>query len=358
MEDRKNILIFAGCRDGKLISKISPILDSSLVKEVYLVRNKILDYSHPKLKQYPPLKLFSKILVLREFNRIVNGIYILFTKEIDILIGIHYIMHGIYTHFLARLFKKKYIFLYIESPRKYKRQKKMFKRLSKASAIGVRGSSSRKYLIEKGIPEEKIFIPPNEFEIPNVEIVKGEKKYHLIYIGNFGDVKDLPLWVDIVQEIKRSLPNIKGVMLGDGKRYEDIKSKIQENGLESNIELVGRQKDVYKYLNRSKLLLMTSTSEGLPMVVVEAMSVGVPSVIPDIGDVTDLVRDNENGVVIDSRNPKEFAKKIISLLNDKQLYEKLQNESIKSVKQMSENTTHEKLVELWDLVLKRVIKEI
>ena len=60
MKDKKRILIIAGCTDKKLISKISPILDSKYVEEVYLVRNTEMQYSHPKLVQYSVFKLLEK----------------------------------------------------------------------------------------------------------------------------------------------------------------------------------------------------------------------------------------------------------------------------------------------------------
>lgn len=352
--DKKSILIFAGCTDKKLISKISPILDSSLVKQVYLVRNIPLEYSHPKLKQYPPLHIFRKIVFLREINRVLNGIYLLLTKKIDILLGIHFLMHGVYTYYLSEIFKKKHIFLFIESPQKYRKDRMLLRMLSKAWAIGVRGNNSMRYLIEKGIPKEKFFIPPNEFDIPDIKIEEEKKVYDLIYIGNFVDEKDLPLWVNVIKEVKEKMPGIKSVMLGDGVRFNMIKEMVKENNLEGNIDMVGRKKDVYKYINQSKILLMTSKSEGLPMTVVEAMSLGVPSVLPDVGDITDLVEDGKNGILIDSRNPIDYANAIINILENEEILNRLGKESIVSIKKMSENTTHSKLIELWNTVLKDI----
>ena len=354
MKDRKRILIIAGCTDKKLISKISPILDSKYVEEVYLVRNTEMQYSHPKLVQYSVFKLFRKILPLRELNRIISSIYILLFKRIDIILSIHFLMHGVYGYFLSKIFKKKHIFLFIESPRKYTKDRLMIKMLKEAYLVGVRGSDSMQYLLEKGIAKDKIFIPPNEFEIHDIGIRKEKKIYDLIYIGNFVDVKDLPLWVDTVECIKRDIPNIKCIMVGDGERFNDIKERIHSKGLKDNIELVGRKNNVNEYIKKSKLLLMTSKSEGLPMVVVECMAYGVPAVVPNVGDVKDLVTHGKNGIIVNKRDAREFAKEIINILEDGEKYTEMSLESVESIKKMMENTSHDRVTYLWDALLKNI----
>jgi len=354
MENRKSILILAGCTDKKLISKISPILDSKYVDKVYLVRNTEIKYSHPKLVQYPAFKPFRKILPLRELNRIIYGIYILLFKRVDIILSIHFLMHGVYGYYLSKIFRKKHIFLFIESPRKYTKDRLMIKMLKDAYLVGVRGSDSMKYLVDKGIAQSKIFIPPNEFEVKDIGISKEKKIYDLIYIGNFVNVKDLPLWVDTVECVKRDIPDIKCVMVGDGERFNDIKERIHSKGLKDNIELVGRKNNVNEYIKKSKLLLMTSKSEGLPMVVVECMAYGVPAVVPNVGDVKDLVTHGKNGIIVNKRDAKEFAKEIINILEDEKKYTKMSFESVESIKKMMENTSHDKVTYLWDLLLKNI----
>jgi glycosyltransferase involved in cell wall biosynthesis len=354
MKDKKRILIIAGCTDKKLISKISPILDSRYVEEVYLVRNTEMQYSHPKLVQYSVFKPFRKILPLRELNRIISSICILLFKRIDIILSIHFLMHGVYGYFLSKIFKKKHIFLFIESPRKYTKDRLMIKMLKEAYLVGVRGSDSMQYLLEKGIAKDKIFIPPNEFEIQNIRVSNKKKIYDLIYIGNFVDVKDLPLWVDTVECVKKDVPNIKCIMVGDGERFNDIKERIHSKGLKDNIELVGRKNNVNEYIKKSKLLLMTSKSEGLPMVVVECMAYGVPAVVPNVGDVKDLVTHGKNGIIVNKRDAREFAKEIINILEDGEKYTEMSLESVESIKKMMENTSHDRVTYLWDALLKNI----
>jgi glycosyltransferase involved in cell wall biosynthesis len=65
--------------------------------------------------------------------------------------------------------------------------------------------------------------------------------------------------------------------------------------VEDQVTLAGFQTDVVSYLRASRIFVMTSASEGLPLALIEAMLCGLPVVAPAIGDIEDLVRHGENG---------------------------------------------------------------
>jgi len=90
------------------------------------------------------------------------------------------------------------------------------------------------------------------------------------------------------------------------------------------------------------------------MVVVECMAYGVPAVVPNVGDIKDLVIQRKNGIIVDIRDPKEFAKEIVNLLRDKKRYREMSLECIESIKIIVNNTSHDKLVELWNSLLKDI----
>lgn len=71
-------------------------------------------------------------------------------------------MHGVYGYFLSKIFKKS-IYSLLLKVLKYTKDRLMIKMLKEAYLVGVRGSDSMQYLLEKGIAKDKIFIPPNEF---------------------------------------------------------------------------------------------------------------------------------------------------------------------------------------------------
>lgn len=132
---------------------------------------------------------------------------------------------------------------------------------------------------------------------------------------------------------------------------------VKQKDLESNIQMVGRQKDVYSYIDRSRVLLMTSKTEALPMAAIESMSIGVPVVLPNVGDISDLIQDGVNGFLVNSRDPKDFANAVLKLLRDKELYTKISKNSYYRIKDMAKESSHEKLVKLWENQLRTFSKD-
>lgn len=349
-----NILVFAGCNDKKLLSKIAPLLESELVNKVYLVREFPLDYRHIKLIQHPTPKILRSVMPLREVYRLTIGKYLVITKSIDTIIGIHFLMHGIYAYVLSLFFRKHYIQLIIENPKQYRLKKIFAQILNRAKAVGVRGNSSKLYLESLGVDGEKIFNPPNEFKMPdnNVLVEYEKKRYDVLFIGHFIDRKDIPLWIQVFKQVKEKFGTLRGVMLGEGPLMDEMKQLIAKVGLESDLDILGQLSNVNPIINNSRVLLMTSKSEGLPMVAVESMSYGVPVVSSDVGDTADLVKDNVNGYLIRSREPSDYSTKVAQLLKERELYNRFSEASLKFAQNLAKESTIDSLVLLWNKVLK------
>ena len=99
-------------------------------------------------------------------------------------------------------------------------------------------------------------------------------KYDLIFVGRLTDVKQPLLFIDIVKEVKKHKPNIKTCLVGDGDLYDSCKQEIDNNNLNKNIELVGFKSNPFPYIKNSRLALLTSKFEGLPMSVIECLILG------------------------------------------------------------------------------------
>ena len=111
-----------------------------------------------------------------------------------------------------------------------------------------------------------------------------------------------------------------------------------------NIEIVDRQTDVIPFYKRSSIVLNLSNKdlfiETFGMTVLEAMSFGLPVIVPTIGGVTELVENGVNGYKIDVHNLNRIAEKIKIILTDEALYSKLSRKS----KEMSEKYSYEYMI--------------
>lgn len=163
------------------------------------------------------------------------------------------------------------------------------------------------------ISKENIIVNKNWVSIPKKH-ASVHKKYDIIYVGRVDKVKNLKKFIRVVYDIKKSIPNLKACIVGWGEDIEKILFEIKRLNLRDTIELTGSQKDVGYYYSHSKIFLLTSDFEGLPMVGLEAMSWQMPIVSSKYPGVHEMVLDGSTGYVCNSI--ADFKMKIIFLIKN------------------------------------------
>ena len=130
---------------------------------------------------------------------------------------------------------------------------------------------------------------------------------------------------------------------GSGEDKDMLLSKIEEYGLK-NVTILPPTSDIEDKLVEASLYVMTSRFEGLPMVLLEAMAVGLPLVSFDCKcGPRDVIEDGKNGYLIPDGDLLLMEERINSLLNDD---EKLKEMSLYS-KEAAMRFSHEKIMERW-----------
>lgn len=202
--------------------------------------------------------------------------------------------------------------------------------------------------------------------IPNMinnisECTSNFDNNNLITVGRFHEVKRYPLLVEIFSKINNaSKLFLIGDENGDAKDKKNIISKIEELNLEKKVIMPGFLdiKEIEKYLKKSSIFLMTSYTEGLPMVLLEAMNIGVPCIAFETkSGVSDIIKDGYNGYVIKDNNVDEYVKKVSYLLKNKNLLKKMSINAKKTVLEYSEENVSKLWIDIIDSGLKEKNKE-
>lgn len=157
------------------------------------------------------------------------------------------------------------------------------------------------------------------------EILKykdNKKKYDLVFVGRLVEEKNPLLFIEICKKACEKIPELKALILGNGYLYSTVEKEIQKGKLEENIDLMGFVNPPYIYICQSKIQLITSKWEGYGLVAVEAMLLGTVVVAAEVGGLVDLI-DGESGYLFTDSD--RAAKIVISLLNDKALYNEKRN---------------------------------
>jgi glycosyltransferase involved in cell wall biosynthesis len=109
------------------------------------------------------------------------------------------------------------------------------------------------------------------------------------------------------------------VVAGDGPLRNRFELDVAERGLADFVHVLGHRNDIPQILAAIDVFILTSDSEGLPGVLIEAQMAGCPVVTVPVGGVRDLVDDGETGIVTDDLDPEELARRVVELLRDRQL---------------------------------------
>lgn len=118
----------------------------------------------------------------------------------------------------------------------------------------------------------------------------------------------------ITREVIREHNDIKVLILGDGKLRESLQKKITEMSLDKHVVLLGYRADVLSILSNADVFTLPSRIEGLPGVILEAFYCGVPVVAYNVGGISEVVKNDETGWLIDKDDEGKFIEAVKEVL--------------------------------------------
>lgn len=145
----------------------------------------------------------------------------------------------------------------------------------------------------------------------------GERQRRLAgYVGRLSHEKGPDLFLDALIPLCQQYPQLDAVMLGDGPERESLQARIDEAGLQARITLPGYQTDMRAWWQQLDALVISSRTEGTPMILLEAMQAGVPVVAFGVGGIPDVLQDRHNGLLAAPTDSAALARQIGALLDD------------------------------------------
>jgi glycosyltransferase involved in cell wall biosynthesis len=142
-------------------------------------------------------------------------------------------------------------------------------------------------------------------------------------VGSLFEVKGIPYLLRAVKKVVSYFPDFKLLIAGEGNQEPFLKQETAALGLKDNVIFLGLRDDIPAVLNIIDVYVCSSLSEGLSIAILEAMAMEKPVVATKVGGNPELIVPGENGYLIPSEDPEPIAEKIIVLLKDKSLREKM-----------------------------------
>lgn len=194
------------------------------------------------------------------------------------------------------------------------------------------------------------------FSIFPDKVLKKENKdsVTVLYLGFIIKMKgsfDIP---QIISEVVKSIPNINFVIAGSGDD-EELKKELEDMNLKNYTTLPGwvDEEEKKELLKTADLFLLPSYSEGMPMSILEAMGYGLPIVASSVGGIPQLIKNNENGLLITPGDIEGFAQAIIMILKNDNLKKDMGLNSHSIAKNKFSKSAHiEKILDIYNKAIK------
>jgi glycosyltransferase involved in cell wall biosynthesis len=226
-------------------------------------------------------------------------------------------------------------------------------KLLKASDIVMTVSSSvaQELMEEYKLSPERIFIVGNgvdeKFFHPEKEKNEGNNRY-ILFVGKIDREKGVFDLLECGRHLCKEMSNISFILAGQGKDFKTLKKEVIRVGLQEKFILLGQvdKKKLVKLYQNATLFVFPSYHEGLPTVILEAMSCSLPIIATNVRGNRELISHGKNGILIPSRDTKKMTETILALLNDDKMRQLLGKNARKTIE---DNYT-------WNIISNRIFK--
>jgi glycosyltransferase involved in cell wall biosynthesis len=186
------------------------------------------------------------------------------------------------------------------------------------------------------IRTRRTYVVPNGVEVERIEKIAPaviNKEKAIMFLGNLRELKGAHILIEALGIVKRSIPDIYLLIAGSGSQEARLKAMVSASGLEDNVSFMGfiRGDEKFSYIKASRLLVLPSFWEALPITVLEGMACGKAVVASAVGGVPYLVHDGENGYLVRPGNAADLATRIVELLDNDVLLAGMGADSLRKV---------------------------
>lgn len=220
------------------------------------------------------------------------------------------------------------------------------------------GASEPLEFIPYGVALETFAPDPESTRQVRRKLALGADDVTILGVGRFVPVKGLQYLIEAVAEARASVPAVRLVLVGDGDLRDELEARVGALGLRDRVTFAGMapRDEVPAYFAAADIVVVPSIHyqgyvDGLPNVALEAMAAGKPLVATRVGGLPQVVRDGENGLLVEERDPDALAQAIVTLARDPDLRARMGEKGRMRVRdELTWDAVAERFVEIYELV--------
>lgn len=141
-------------------------------------------------------------------------------------------------------------------------------------------------------------------------------------VANFKQHKGYEDLLRAARLVRDEVPDVRFVFVGRGPLEGELRRQARGLGLEDTVVFAGFREDAPRVAGACDVFTLASVYEGLSIALIEAMAMGTPGVVTNVGGLPEVLRDGEQGFLVGPRDPRGLADRITTLLRDRALRER------------------------------------
>ena len=135
-------------------------------------------------------------------------------------------------------------------------------------------------------------------------------------IARLDPIKNHHMMLKAFSQLLSTHPKTKLIIVGDGEECENIQTQITNLNLQDNVIMTGYDPQPQHYLALMDIFLLSSLSEGTSMTLLEAMALGKPCIVTDVGGNPEVIKNQHSGLVVKNDDAEAFSHAINLLISD------------------------------------------
>lgn len=204
-----------------------------------------------------------------------------------------------------------------------------------------------------GINIEKFNVEDNvKLDKIREEIGIDESNKVIGFVGALSEQKGLTYLVDAVVILHHEFPDLRCVLIGEGEQEGNLKTKVNELGLQNHVLFLGQRNDISELLNLMDIFVLPSLWEGLPQVVLEAMAARCPVLATSVDGTPEIISHGVNGLLVPPRDSQALADYLKELLENREVSSSLAEGGYKTV---CERFSVERMVSDFDMLYRKYL---
>lgn len=160
-----------------------------------------------------------------------------------------------------------------------------------------------------------------------VEDIENARRSGCTMIGNIGrlsEQKGMSYFIEAAWRVRKVCPQTRFFIVGEGEDRKELEDQVRSRGMEKDIVFMGYRSDVQNVIAQMDFVVLSSLWEGLPLIPIEAFSVGKTIVATAVDGTPEIVRDGENGYLVPPGDAAALADRIEKLILNPEEREKLE----------------------------------